>query len=70
MSEFHAKAPQATASEGLAHGPYVAARAGFEPMTLWTNGVESANEPPCPTEVVLQCTLYVCHVHSEGVKQF
>jgi len=24
VSEFHAKAPQATASEGLAQGPYVA----------------------------------------------
>ena len=31
MSEFHAEASQATASEGLAHGPYVAARAGFDP---------------------------------------
>ena len=36
-SEFHAKAPQAIASEGLAQGPYVAARAGFEPTTLQTN---------------------------------
>ena len=26
--------PQATASEGLAEGPYVVARAGFEPTTL------------------------------------
>src|SRR6218665_3611747 len=34
VSEFHSEAPQATASEGLAQGPYVAARAGFEPMTL------------------------------------
>ena len=29
VSEFHAEAPQATASEGLAQGPYVS-RAGFE----------------------------------------
>src|SRR6218665_1331470 len=35
----------ATASEGLAQGPYVAARAGFEPTTLRTKGVESTNEP-------------------------
>ena len=41
--EFHAKAPQATASEGLAQGPYVAARAGFEPTTLQTKGDESTN---------------------------
>ena len=37
-------APQATASEGLAQGPYVAARVGFEPTTLRTKGAESTNE--------------------------
>ena len=51
VSEFHAKAPQATASEGLAQGPYVAARAEFEPTTLRTKGTESTNEPPCPTKL-------------------
>ena len=40
--------PQATASEGLAQGPYVAVRVGFGPATLRTKGVESASEPPCP----------------------
>ena len=36
------------ASEGLAQGPNVAARAGFESMTLWMyKGDESTNEPPC-----------------------
>ena len=30
VSKFHAEAPQATASEGLAQGPYVAARVGFD----------------------------------------
>ena len=52
VSEFHAEAPQATASEGLAQGPYMAAKAGFEPMTLWAKGAEmpeSINVPPCPT---------------------
>ena len=39
-SEFHPEAPQATASDGRAQGPYVAARAGFEP-----------NESPCPTHL-------------------
>ena len=29
VPEFHAKAPQATAIEGPAQGPYVAAGAGF-----------------------------------------
>jgi len=55
--EFHAKAPQATASEELTQGPYVAARAEFEPTTtLRTKGFESTNEPPCQTIRVL----YVC----------
>ena len=48
VPKFHAEAPQATAREGLAQGPYVAARAGFEPATLWMKGFESTNEPPCP----------------------
>jgi len=34
VSEFHTEAPQATVNEGLAHGPYVAARQGFEPATF------------------------------------
>ena len=46
VSEFHAEAPQATVSEGLAQGPYVAARAGFDPMTLRTKGVDTTNGPP------------------------
>ena len=41
--EFHAEAPQATVSEGLAQGPYVTARTGFEPATLRLIG---ANVPP------------------------
>src|SRR6218665_2209305 len=49
VSEFHAEAPQATASEGVAQGPYVAARARFEPTILKMKGDESTNEPPCPT---------------------
>jgi len=39
VPEFHAEAPQATASYGLAQGPYVAARAGFEPTTLQLKGI-------------------------------
>src|SRR6218665_685749 len=34
ISEFHAEAPQATVSKGLAQGPYVVARAGVELTTL------------------------------------
>ena len=36
VSELNAEAPQATASEGRAQGPYVADRAGFEPATFRT----------------------------------
>jgi len=51
VSEFHAEAPQTTASEDLAQGPSVAARVWFEPATLRTKGDESSNEPPRPAPV-------------------
>jgi len=46
-----AEALQATVSEGLAQGPYVPARAGFEPSTLRSKGFDSSifNPPPRPT---------------------
>ena len=46
VSGFHAKAPQATASEESARGSHVAARAGFKPATFRTKGDESTDEPP------------------------
>ena len=49
--EFQAEAPQATASERLVQGPYMAARAGFDPTTFRTKGHESTNEPPCPIPI-------------------
>jgi len=52
VSEFHAEAPQATESEGLAQGPYVAA------ITLRTIGVESTNELPRPDKVIIEKRLY------------
>jgi len=54
VPEFHTEAPQATASEGLAQGPYVAARAVFEPAPLRTKGDESTNVPlhPIGTSIV------------------
>ena len=36
---------QATTSEGLAQGPYVAAKMGFEPATLRMQGTELTTEP-------------------------
>ena len=51
VSEFHTEALQAAASEGLAQGPYVAARVRFKP----TKGVESTSEPPRPTNSFVLC---------------
>jgi len=48
---LHAKALQATVSEGLAQGPYVAARAQFKPTTLRSKSIDSTNEPPRITRV-------------------
>src|SRR6218665_1502770 len=42
---------QATVSEGLAQGPYLAAGEGFEPETHWTQGTELTTEPPHPTNI-------------------
>ena len=55
MSEFHTEAPQATVSKGLAQGPYVTARAGFEPATLWKKALNlpmSNNAPPLITRTL------------------
>jgi len=49
VAKIQTEAPQATASEGLAQGPYMAARAGFEHLILRTTGVKSTNAPPRPT---------------------
>src|SRR6218665_1484128 len=46
----HAEALQATVSEGLAQGSYVADRARFEPAALRSKGLDSTNAPPRPTE--------------------
>ena len=35
--------------KGLAQGPYMAARVGVEPTTLWLKVIDSAKAPPCPT---------------------
>jgi len=45
VPEFSAEAKQATVSEGLVQGTYVAARTGVEPMT---KGVDFTNEPNTP----------------------
>ena len=49
VSEFHAEAPQATVSKGLAQGPYVGARVGVEPTTLRLRVIDLTNAPPRPT---------------------
>jgi len=63
VPNFHAEAPQAAASEILAQGPYVAARARFEPATLQTKGFKSTNEPLHPTSIGLtDCDAFWLHV--------
>jgi len=49
VPEFHTEAPQATVSEELVQGPYVAARAGFEPTTLRLKGIDPTNATPRST---------------------
>ena len=44
---LHAEELQATVSEGLPQGPYVAAKAGFEPTTLQSKGIASTNAIYC-----------------------
>ena len=54
VPEFHAEAQHSTASEGLAQCPYVAARAGVEPLTLPTKGADSTNAPLTPHLLSIQ----------------
>ena len=62
VPEFHAEAPQATVSEGLAQGPYVAARMGLEPTTLRTKRIESTKVPPRPTFLWLMVFFYLQNI--------
>ena len=43
------RSAQATVSKGLAQGPYMAARAAVEPMTLQLRVIDSTNAPPHPS---------------------
>ena len=53
VSKFHAEAHrQLSAGKGLAQGPYVAAKAGVEPMTLRLKVIDSSNAPPRPTKLM------------------
>src|SRR6218665_736538 len=47
------RSAQATASKGLAQGPYVVARAGVEPTTLRLRVVDLTNAPSRPTNFKL-----------------
>jgi len=46
---LHAETLLTTVRKGLAQGPYLAVRAGFEPTTLQSKGVVSINASPSPT---------------------
>src|SRR6218665_2567736 len=70
VPEFHAEAPQATVSEELAQGPYLAARAGDEPMTPRTKGVDSTNAPSTDIVLLHDRTLSIVTVHMETLLSF
>src|SRR6218665_1778535 len=54
------RSAQATVSKGLAQGPYMAARSGVKPTTLWLRVIDLTNVPPRPT---LVCFLFwICVV--------
>src|SRR6218665_1056772 len=57
LPELHAEEPQTTASEGLAQGPYMAARYGFQPATFRTKGAESTNAPPRPRMLSIKSSI-------------
>src|SRR6218665_798550 len=61
---LHAEALQAIAGKELAQGPYMTARAGFEPTTLRSHGVVSSNAPPC-IECIQYLFMYICEC--EGI---
>jgi len=50
---------QATESEGLAQGPYVATRVRFKPATLRTDGSKLTTEPP-RIAIAVCAYLYLC----------
>jgi len=54
VPEFQAIAPQAIASDGLAQGPYVAARAEFEPVTFGRTASNLPMSHHTPLLVMLQ----------------
>ena len=58
VSEFtRASALHAIASEGLAQGPYVPARARFKPAILRSKDTDSTNAPPRPTLLIVSLLL-------------
>jgi len=58
----HAEVLQATASGGLAQGPYVAARVEFKPTILWTQDAKLTTKAPRPTtlDCILQTAVILC----------
>ena len=61
VPSLHAEALQATESEELVKSPYVAARAGFEPTTLRSKGIDSTHAPPRPTITANQLPVIGLH---------
>src|SRR6218665_1246787 len=76
---FSAEVLQATVSEGLAHGPYLAARAGFEPAPLRSKDIDSTNAPPQTgiqtyvciyVSMFLPACIYVFNTHIHNIQTY
>jgi len=59
VSGFHAETLHATASEGLAQGPYVAARVGFK-----LAGAKPTTKPPCPSKQYTKSMIFYKEDHT------
>ena len=68
MSELTRRVLQATACEGPSQGPYVAAKAGFEPATLRTQGTEPTTETPRQVTTYSPAVVLCCKVGSPSGK--
>jgi len=70
VSEFHAQVPQAAASEGLAQGSNVAARAGFEITTIRMKGVDPPMSHHTPQLLLLfSFNLFVPKINIKDISQ-
>src|SRR6218665_3970363 len=64
------RSAQATADNGLAQGPYMAARAGVEPTTLRLKVIVSTTAPPRPTSMPMVELRRGCFAPNQSINQY